>query len=142
MTENWLAWALLAAAFAALTAVLSKLGLRNVDPDAAQLVRTAVVVLTLAAVMAAAGKVKGFGNFTRQNWTYLALAGLATAASWACYFRALKFGDAARVAAVDKLSVVMVAIFALIVLGERLGPAGWTGVALAGLGAVLLSLGR
>lgn len=139
LADSWQFWAILSAGFAAATAILSKLGLRGVDPDAAQLVRTAVVVVALSCALLALGKVKSLSSLTQQNWTYLILAGLATAASWACYFRALKIGDASRVAAVDKLSVVMVALFAAAALQERLGPVGWLGVACAGLGAFLLS---
>ncbi|QDT72525.1 EamA family transporter [Lacipirellula limnantheis] len=142
MTDNWLVWALLSAAFAAATAILSKLGLRNVDPDAAQLARTLVVVAALGVAILVAGKTQAFAEFTRQSWLFLVLAGLATAASWACYFRALQAGDAARVAAVDKLSVVMVALFAVVALSERLSPLGWLGVAFAGTGAVLLSIAK
>lgn len=142
MTDNWLAWALLSAAFAAATAILSKLGLRHVDPDAAQLARTLVVVAALGVAILVAGKTQAFTELPRQSWLFLVLAGLATAASWACYFRALQAGDAARVAAVDKLSVVMVALFAVVALSERLSPLGWLGVAFAGTGAVLLSIAK
>lgn len=142
LTDNWQFWALLSAAFAALTAILSKLGVRGVDPDAAQLIRTLVVVALLSVALTLMGKLRALGNITQQNWIFLVLAGLATAASWACYFRALKIGDATRVAAVDKLSVLMVAIFAAIFLSERLGPASWLGVALAAGGVFLLSWAR
>lgn len=142
MTDNWLAWALLSAAFAAATAILSKLGLRDVDPDAAQLARTLVVVTALGVAILIAGKTQAFTELSRQSWLFLVLAGLATAASWACYFRALQAGDAARVAAVDKLSVVMVALFAAVALSERLSPLGWLGIAFAGTGAVLLSIAK
>lgn len=142
MTDNWLAWALLSAAFAAATAILSKFGLRDVDPDAAQLARTLVVVTALGVAILIAGKTQAFTELSRQSWLFLVLAGLATAASWACYFRALQAGDAARVAAVDKLSVVMVALFAAVALSERLSPLGWLGIAFAGTGAVLLSIAK
>ncbi|WP_428304437.1 EamA family transporter [Lacipirellula sp.] len=142
LTDNWQFWALLSAAFAALTAILSKLGVRGVDPDAAQLIRTLVVVALLGVALTLMGKLRALGSITQQNWIFLMLAGLATAASWACYFRALKIGDATRVAAVDKLSVLMVAIFAAIFLSERLGPVSWLGVALAAVGVFLLSWAR
>ncbi|BBO32749.1 EamA family transporter [Lacipirellula parvula] len=142
LTDNWQFWALLSAAFAALTAILSKLGVRGVDPDAAQLIRTLVVVALLGVALTLMGKLRALGSITQQNWIFLMLAGLATAASWACYFRALKIGDATRVAAVDKLSVLMVAIFAALFLSERLGPASWLGVALAAGGVFLLSWAR
>ena len=142
MTEHWQFWAVLSAVFAALTAILSKLGLRGVDPDAAQLVRTVVVVAFLALGLFALGKAGAITALTPRNWLFLTLAGLATAASWACYFRALQIGDAGRVAAVDKLSVVMVALFAAFALSERLGPVSWLGIAFAGVGAFLLSWAR
>ena len=103
------------------------------DPDAAQFVRTIVVVVLLTFALIALGKLKSLSALTTRNWTFLAIAGVATAASWACYFRALKIGDAGRVAAVDKLSVVMVAVFAAVALSERLGPVSWLGVVFAGL---------
>ena len=142
LIDNWQFWALLSAAFAALTAILSKLGVRGVDPDAAQLIRTLVVVALLGVALTLMGKLRALGSISQQNWIFLLLAGFATAASWACYFRALKIGDATRVAAVDKLSVLMVAIFAAIFLSERLGPASWLGVALAAGGVFLLSWAR
>lgn len=142
VTDHWQFWAILSAVFAAMTAVLSKAGLRGVDPDAAQLIRTIVVAALLACALLALGKVKSLSALNQRNWIYLTLAGLATAASWACYFRALKIGDASRVAAVDKLSVVIVAVFAAVALSERLGPISWLGVAFAGAGAFLLSWAR
>jgi transporter family protein len=142
MNENWLVWALLSAAFAALTALLSKAGLRGVDPDAAQFVRTAVVLAATAALVLAAGSWRGISQFAGRTWLFLALAGLATAASWVCYYRALAAGQASQVAAIDKLSVPLVAVIAVVIMSERLGPLGWLGVALTTLGAVLVSLAR
>lgn len=140
MATNWLFWSLLSAAFAALTGLLSALGLRRVDPDAAQLVRTAVVLLVVAALAVVTGAWQGLATFTNRTWIYLVLAGMATAASWICYYRALAAGDAARVAAIDKLSVPMLAVAAIAVLGQRLGLQGWIGVALSAAGAMLISL--
>lgn len=142
MTNSWLFWALLSAAFAAATALLSKAGLRNVDPDAAQLVRTAIVLAATAALVITGGSLRSVTQFTGRTWLFLTLAGLATTASWVCYFRALAVGEASRVAAVDKLSVALVAVLAAILLSERLGPLGWLGVALATAGAVLISFSR
>lgn len=139
---NWLTWALMSAAFAAATAILSKIGLRGVQPDAAQLVRTAITLAVVAAVVIGSGEWRSVSQFTRQTWLWLALAGVATAASWICYYRALSTGDATRVAVVDKLSVVMIAVVATAGLGERLTPIGWLGVMLACAGAGLISLAR
>jgi transporter family protein len=142
MPQNWLLWAFLSAVFAALTAILSKVGLRDVDSDFAQFVRTAVVIVVLVAFMLATGKWRGASEATSRTWLYLILAGFATAASWMCYFRGLQIGEAARVAAVDKLSVAMVAVFAVLLLGDKLSGLGWLGVALTTAGAMLLALAR
>jgi bacterial/archaeal transporter family protein len=138
MTNSWIFWALLSAAFAAATAILSKIGLRGVDPNAAQLVRTAVVFAAVGLLAAATGRLRDPMSFTPATWGYLVLAGLATAASWVCYFRALAVGEATRVATIDKLSVPMIAVAAVLLLGEPLGVRGWLGVALATTGAVLV----
>jgi bacterial/archaeal transporter family protein len=138
MTTASFFWALAAAATAAATAVLSKAGLRGADPDAAQLVRTGVVALAIAAVVGAGGKWREAASFSVSAWTLLAMAGLATAASWLCYYRALAEGEASRVAVVDKLSVPMIGIIAALAFEERLGVRGWTGVALATIGAMLV----
>ncbi|HLQ23259.1 MAG TPA: EamA family transporter, partial [Gemmatimonadales bacterium] len=109
--QNWLAWALLSAMFAALTAIFAKVGLEGVDSDYATLLRTAVILLTLGVLVAAAGKWRDPTQLPGRSATFLVLSGLATGASWLCYFRALKVGDASRVAPIDKLSVVLVALF-------------------------------
>lgn len=140
--QNWLAWALLSAVFAALTAVLAKVGIANVDSDFATLLRTIVVVVALGALVVTTGKWQNPLQLNGRNLLFLTLSGLATGASWFCYFRALKVGDASRVAPVDKLSVVLVALFAVAFLGERPTLREWVGIALVGSGALLLSLKR
>jgi transporter family protein len=142
MTSGWLYWALMSAEFAAATALLAKLGLRGVNPDAAQLVRTAVAFAAIGALAASWGQWRGVGEFSRGTWALLVLPGVGTAASWACYFRALAVGDVGRVAAVDKLSVPLAAAVAAIALSERLSAQGWIGVALATAGVALVSLSR
>lgn len=142
MRDQWLVWAVLSAVFAAATALLSKVALRGVDADAAQLVRTAVVLAAMAALAAMSGAWRGVREFNGRTWVCLVLAGGATAASWICYFRALAAGEASRVAAIDKLSVVIVAVVAALALGERLGSWGWFGVVLAIAGVMLISLAR
>lgn len=140
MTTTWQFWAVLSAVFAALTAIFAKVGVSGLPSDYMTLLRTVVVLAVLGIIVAATGQ---WQNPTTVPWTTLAaiaLSGLATGASWLCYFRALKLGDASRVAPIDKLSVVMVAIFAAIFLGERLSLVNWTGVALIGAGAVLVAL--
>jgi transporter family protein len=133
---------MLSAGFAAATALLSKVGLREVDPDVAQVIRTAVVLVAVTGLVAVSGRWRDAARLTGVTWVCLTLAGLTTAASWVCYFRALAVGDASRVAAVDKLSVVMIAAAAALLLGERLGALGWLGVALAVVGIMLVSASK
>ena len=138
--SSWLPWALLSAVFAALTAIFAKIGLDGIDSDFATLVRTIVIVLTLGALVYVAGKWQSPLALPAKSLTFLVLSALATGASWLCYFRALKVGDASKVAPVDKLSVVLVALFAVALLGERPAAREWLGISLIGLGVLLLSL--
>lgn len=140
MTTTWQFWAFLSAIFAALTAIFAKIGVNGLPSDYVTLLRTCVVLAVLALIVARTGQ---WQNPAQVSWTTLgaiALSGLATGASWLCYFRALKLGDASRVAPVDKLSVVLVAIFAAIFLGERMSAVNWTGVVLIAAGAILVAL--
>lgn len=139
-SQSWLMWALLSAVFAALTAIFAKIGVSGVDSDLATLIRTIVISLVLAAILMSLGKIKGVGSIAPRTWLFLILSAFATGASWLCYFRALKLGEAARVAPIDKLSVVLVAIIGVLFLGEHLSLRGWTGVALIGAGAVLVAV--
>ncbi|MGQ7792723.1 EamA family transporter [Faunimonas sp. B44] len=134
----WLFWALASAAFAALTAIFAKIGVSGVDSDFATMVRTVVILLVSATIVAVAGKWQQPSTISGRTWLFLVLSGMATGASWLCYFRALQLGDAARVAPIDKLSVVLVAIFAALFLGERLSAVNWAGVTLIAAGAVLV----
>src|SRR6476620_137108 len=128
--SNWFFWTLWSAVFAALTAIFAKLGLEDVDSDLATLVRTVVIVAVLAAFVYSTGRWSNPFGLSSRTWSFLVLSARATGASWVCYFRALKIGEASKVAPVDKLSVVLVALFAVALLGER--PAGreWLGIAL------------
>lgn len=135
----WQGWALLSAVFAALTAIFGKLGVENIGSDFATFIRTLVIVAVLAAFLAATRQFEPFGSVSAKTYAFLAASGLATGASWVCYYRALKLGEAARVAPIDKLSVVLVAIFGATLLGERLSVKNWAGVALIALGAVLVA---
>lgn len=139
-TSNWLLWAVLSAVFAAMTAIFAKIGLEGIDSDLATLVRTVVIFLVLTAFVLAAGKWSNPFALAPKTWLFLVLSGLATDASWACYFRALKIGDASKVAPVDKLSVVLVALFAVLLLGERPSLRDWLGIGMVGLGVVVLAL--
>lgn len=138
---SWLPWAVLSAAFAALTAIFGKVGVSSINADLATLIRTVVILATLLGIVTATGQWQAPATISPQTWLFLALSGLATGASWLCYFRALKVGDAARVAPIDKLSVVLVALIGVIFLGERLSGWNWMGVALIGTGALLVALG-
>ena len=135
---SWLVWALFSAAFAALTAIFAKIGVEGVDSDLATLARTIVVVCLLTLLLAATGRLHP-ASLSARTLLFLALSGAATGASWLCYFRALKLGDAARVAPIDKLSVVLVAIFGATFLGEKLSTVNWLGVALIAFGALLVA---
>lgn len=141
-TQTWLPWALGSACFAALTAVFAKLGLEGIDSDYATLLRTVVIVAVLGAFVAVTGKWRNPMTLPVRSTTFLVLSALATGASWVCYFRALKIGEASKVAPVDKLSIVLVAVFAVVFLGER--PAGreWLGIALVAIGVLVLSFKR
>lgn len=141
MLQSWRFWALLSAAFAALTAILAKLGVSGVPSDVATFVRTVVVLALTGAILAASGQAAELSRVPGRSAVFLVLSGLATGASWLCYFRALSLGDAARVAPLDKLSVVLVAIFGVVILGERLGTVSWLGIALISAGAVLVAIG-
>lgn len=135
----WPFWAVLSAVFAALTAIFAKVGIENVNSDFATFVRTVVILAALGLILTAIGGWQPLGSVSAKSWVFLVLSGMATGASWVCYFRALKLGDAARVAPIDKLSVVMVAVFAVVFLGEKLSVPNWLGVVLIGLGAVLVA---
>lgn len=135
----WLFWALLSAIFAALTAIFAKVGIENVNSDFATFVRTVVIVIAVALFLVASDQWQSPASIAPRSWAFLILSGLMTGASWLCYFRALKLGDAARVAPIDKLSVVLVALFAVIFLGERLSPINWAGIALIASGAYLIA---
>lgn len=140
--SGWLFWALLSALFAAATAIFAKLGLEGIDSDYATLIRTLLITALLALFVAATGKWRDPSALHARTWLFLALSAIATGASWVCYFRALQAGPASQVAPIDKLSVVLVAVFAVAFLGERPSPREWFGIALIASGAVLLALKR
>lgn len=138
--DSWQLWALLAAAFAALTAIFAKVGVESIDSNLATFIRTLVVIAALALILAFTGRFAGIGAIAGRSWLFLTLSGLATGASWLCYFRALQLGRASQVAPIDKLSVVLVALFGALFLGEKLSAFGWFGIALIGAGAVLVAI--
>lgn len=136
---GWPFWALLSAGFAAMTAIFAKVGVENVNSDFATFIRTIVILAAAGMMVYVTENWQSPGTVSGRSWSFLVLSGLATGASWICYFRALKLGDAARVAPIDKLSVVFVAIFAVLFLGERLSLPNWLGVCLIACGAVLVA---
>jgi len=136
---SWQLWAVLSAGFAALTAIFAKVGVENVNSDFATFIRTIVILLALGAILASTGQWQSLGSVSLRSYSFLILSGLATGGSWVCYFRALKLGDAARVAPIDKLSVVLVAVFGVVFLGERLSTQNWLGVVLIAAGAILVA---
>jgi len=140
--QNWFLWALLSAVFAALTAIFAKLGLEGVDSDLATLVRTVIIFVVLAGFLSATGKWRNPFELPVRTWWFLILSGLATGASWLCYFRALKIGEAYKVAPVDKLSVVLVVLFAVAFLNERPSLREWLGIFLVSAGVLILAIRR
>jgi transporter family protein len=126
--------------FAALTAIFAKIGVTDIDSDLATFIRTIVVLVSLALILLATGKLTAQATISTRSWMFLLLSGLGTGASWLCYFRALKLGPATLVAPIDKLSVVLVALFGVVFLGERPSLNGWLGIALIAAGAVLMAI--
>lgn len=142
MIDSWQLWAGLAAVFAALTAILAKQGVAGIPADLATLLRTLVVLLALTALLAGSGQLRWqtLTTLPRASLVALVLSGLATGASWLCYFRALAVGPVSRVAPIDKLSVVLVAVLGALLLGEQLSLRAWLGVGLIAVGGVLVAL--
>ena len=138
----WQLWAVLSAVFAALTAIFAKVGIENVNSDFATFIRTIVILLCLGAFLFATRQFQTLDSVSARTYAFLVLSGLATGASWVCYFRALKIGNAAQVAPIDKLSGVLVAIFAVGFVGERPSLPNWFGIALIAAGAMLIGLKR
>lgn len=142
VVNDWFYWALLSAIFAALTAIFVKIGIQDVDADLATLIRTAIIIVVLSVFVVSTGKWTNPFVLSPKTWLFLGLSGLATGISWVCYFRALKIGDVSRVAPVDKFSLVLAAVFAYILLGERPSFQEWLGIAMIAGGVLLLALKR
>ncbi len=140
--NEWAFWALLSAVFASLTAIFAKVGLQGVDADFATLIRTVIIFTVLLAFVLFAGKWQDPLTLHARTWLFLGLSGLATGASWVCYFRALQLGEASKVAPVDKLSLVLVAVFAFLFLHERPNTREWLGIALVATGVLVLAVKR
>jgi transporter family protein len=135
---SWQLWAVFSAVFAALTAIFAKIGVESINSDLATFIRTLVIVAVLAIILLATGQFHSPDQLSSRTILFLVLSGLATGASWLCYFRALKLGNASQVAPIDKLSVVLVALLGVAFLGERLSPANWVGITLIAGGAILV----
>jgi transporter family protein len=140
--NTWFYWALLSALFAALTAIFAKIGIQGVDSDFATLIRTAIILVILSVFVGLAGKWCNPLALSSKTWIFLGLSGVATGASWICYFRALQIGEASKVAPVDKFSLVLVAIFAVAFLGERPTLREWLGIIMVAGGVIILSFKR
>jgi transporter family protein len=123
-----------------MTAVLAKIGVADINPDLATLIRTVVILVLLTVIAGATGAWEQPRNLSSRAVIFLVLSGFATGASWLCYFRALKMGDAARVAPIDKLSVVLVAVLGVAFLGEKLNYTNWLGVMMIAAGAILVGI--
>ena len=141
-STDWFYWAALSAVFAALTAIFAKIGIQGVDSDLATLIRTAIIIVVLSVFVVLTGKWTNPMGLPPKTWLFLGLSGLATGASWVCYFRALKIGDASKVAPVDKFSLVLVALFAVLFLGERPSLREWSDIALVASGVLVLAFKR
>ena len=142
MMGDWFFWAALSACFAALTAIFVKVGVSGIDADFATLIRTVLIVCLLAPFVWLTGKWSNPLTLPVRSLSFLGLSAVATGASWLCYFRALQLGEASKVAPVDKFSLVLVALFACLFLGERLSSREWLGVTLVAAGVLLLAIKR
>jgi len=140
--QGWVFWAILSAVFAALTAIFAKVGIRDINSDFATLIRSGIILIVLSIFVWLTGKWSNLSELSSKTWIFLALSGLATGASWVCYFRALQIGEASKVAPIDKLSLVLVAIFAVIFLGERPSVRDWIGIAMVASGVLVLAFKR
>ena len=137
---EWQFWAVLSACFAALTAVFGKIGVENIDSNFATLIRTVLILAIVALIVISTGGYQPLASISRKTYLFLGLSGLATGASWLCYYRALKLGPASGVAPIDKLSVVIVALVSVAFLGERLEAKNWIGIAMITTGAILVAV--
>ena len=134
----WLLFAILSALFAALTSILAKIGIEGVNANLATAIRTVVVVVMSWGMVFLTNAQGGIGQISRKSWTFLILSGLATGASWLCYYRALQMGEASKVVPIDKLSVVITLILAFVILHEELTAKALIGCVLIGAGTLVM----
>ncbi len=140
ITQSWQFFAFLSAIFAALTAIFGKIGVESVNSNLATFIRTVIILLVAATFVTAQSAWRGIGEVSTRTLVFLALSGIATGLSWLCYYRALQLGPASRVAPIDKLSVVFVAVLALVFLGESGNWKSWLGIAMIAAGSVIVSV--
>lgn len=134
----WFAFALGSAVFAALTAIFAKVGIEGVDSNLATAVRTLVVLVMAWAIVLVTGVQGGLASISARSWVFLVLSGLATGASWLCYYRALQLGQASLVVPIDKLSLVITLVLAVVLLREQLTARGVVGAVLVTIGAIVM----
>lgn len=136
----WFVFALLSAVFAALTSILAKVGIEGVNSNLATAIRTVVVLVMAWGMVFVTNTQGGLTDISKKNWLFLILSGLATGASWLCYYRALQIGEASKVVPIDKLSVVITLVLAFVFLHERFTPKSLIGCLLIGAGTLLMVL--
>ena len=136
----WFVFALLSAVFAALTSILAKVGIEGVNSNLATAIRTVVVLVVAWGMVFVTNTQGGLADISRKSWLFLILSGLATGASWLCYYRALQIGEASKVVPIDKLSVVITLVLAFVFLHERFTPKSLIGCLLIGAGTLLMVL--
>lgn len=136
----WFVFALLSAVFAALTSILAKVGIEGVNSNLATAIRTVVVLVMAWGMVFVTNAQGGLTDISRKSWLFLILSGLATGASWLCYYRALQIGEASKVVPIDKLSVVITLVLAFVFLHERFTPKSLIGCLLIGAGTLLMVL--
>ena len=136
----WFVFALLSAVFAALTSILAKVGIEGVNSNLATAIRTVVVLVMAWGMVFVTNTQDGLTDISRKSWLFLILSGLATGASWLCYYRALQIGEASKVVPIDKLSVVITLVLAFVFLHERFTPKSLVGCLLIGAGTLLMVL--
>ena len=136
----WFVFAILSAVFAALTSILAKIGIDGVNSNLATAIRTMVVVLMAWGLVFLTHAQSGIGDISRKSWLFLILSGLATGASWLCYYRALQIGEVSKVVPIDKLSTVITLILAFVFLQEKFTPKSLVGCVLITLGTLVMVL--
>lgn len=136
----WLLFAILSSVFAALTSILAKVGIENVNSNLATAIRTVVVLLMSWAMVFITNTQSGITEISKKSWAFLILSGLATGASWLCYYKALQMGEASKVVPVDKLSVVLTLILAFVFLHEKFTPKSLIGCVLIAAGTLIMAL--